>query len=295
MLFEQIAQNKRKTVGVMLVFVALVVALGVALGYVFFRNPIFGGIVAVVVAGFYMLIMLNSSIDVAMSLNNATEITDSSQAPQLWHVVEDMALVGKVPMPRVFIIDDESPNAFATGNNPEHSAVAVTRGLLERLDRYELEGIIAHEISHIRNYDIRLQTTALALAAAVSFLANFGSNWMLLAAPRDERDDRNNNNALVALLAVVLMIFAPLAAALAQMALSRNREYLADASAVELTRNPLGLISALEKITNSEPMTKADPSSASMYIANPFKADSWTHLFDTHPPTEDRIARLRKM
>ena len=225
----------------------------------------------------------------------AMEITEQ-QAPELWHIVEDMAMVGKVPMPRVFIIDDPSPNAFATGPDPEHAAVAATTGILQRLNREELEGVMAHEVSHIRNYDIRLQTYALALASVISFLANMGMNAMWWGGGR--RDDRDNGNAgqvIMLLLSVLAIILGPLAASMAQMALSRNREYLADASAVELTRNPQGLINALRKISMSEPMQNADPSSASMYIANPFKDGSWTHLFDTHPPIEKRIDRLEHM
>ena len=168
---------------------------------------------------------------------------------------------------------------------------------MERLNREEIEGVIAHEISHIRNYDIRLQTTALALSSAIVFLANLGSHAMWWG-PRRDDDDREGNGVLdlvMMVLSILAIVLGPLAASLAQMALSRNREYLADASAVELTRNPQGLISALEKITNSEPMHEADASSASLYIANPFKDQSWTHLFDTHPSTEKRIERLRKM
>ena len=155
---------------------------------------------------------------------------------------------------------------------------------------------MAHEVSHIRNYDIRLQTYALALASVISFLANMGMNAMWWGGGR--RDDRDNGNAgqvIMLLLSVLAIILGPLAASMAQMALSRNREYLADASAVELTRNPQGLINALRKISMSEPMQNADPSSASLYIANPFKDGSWTHLFDTHPPIEKRIDRLEHM
>ncbi len=210
-----------------------------------------------------------------------------------------MALVAKVPMPRVFIIDDESPNAFATGNDPEHAAVAVTTGIQARLTREEMEGVIGHEMSHVRNYDIRLQTIALALTAAISLLVNWGMNAFWWGGGRRSRDnDRDGNGAqvLLMILAIVVIILAPLAASLVQMALSRNREYLADAGSVELTRNPLGLISALEKIDDSQPMQAADPSSAALYISDPFKAKkSWTHLFDTHPPMADRITRLKNM
>ena len=295
MLYQQITKNKRKTVLVMAGFVFLAGLIGAALGYAFMGSAQTGIIIAVVVGIVYMFVILGQSTDVVMSMNNAQEITEQ-QAPELWHIVEDMAMVGKVPMPRVFIIDDPSPNAFATGPDPEHAAVAATTGILQRLNREELEGVMAHEVSHIRNYDIRLQTYALALASVISFLANMGMNAMWWGGGR--RDDRDNGNAgqvIMLLLSVLAIILGPLAASMAQMALSRNREYLADASAVELTRNPQGLINALRKISMSEPMQNADPSSASMYIANPFKDGSWTHLFDTHPPIEKRIDRLEHM
>lgn len=298
MLYQQIASNKRKTVFVVLGFLLLVGVIGAAIGYAFAGSATMGVIFAIVLGFVYMFVMLGQSTDVVMNMNNAQEITDPSQAPELWHIVEDMALVGKVPMPRIFIIDDPSPNAFATGSDPEHAAVAATTGLLARLNREEIEGVMAHEVSHIRNYDIKLQTTALALAAVVSMLANFGTHSLFFGGGR-RRDDREGGNGIFEIVMLVLALLAivlgPLAASMAQMALSRNREYLADASAVELTRNPLGLINALTKISSSEPMQAADASSASMYIADPFKGKTWAHLFDTHPPIEERIARLEKM
>lgn len=298
MLYQQIASNKRKTVVVVFGFLMLVALIGAAISYAFAGSATMGIVFAIVLGFVYMFVMLGQSTDVVMNMNNAREITDPSQAPELWHIVEDMALVGKVPMPRVFIIDDPSPNAFATGSDPQHSAVAATTGLLARLNREEIEGVMAHEVSHIRNYDIRLQTTALALAAVVSMLANFGMNSMFWGGAR-RRNDREEGNGILDIIMLVLALLAvilgPIAASMAQMALSRNREYLADASAVELTRNPLGLINALEKISTSAPMQAADPSSASMYIADPFKGKTWAHLFDTHPPIKERIKRLEKM
>ena len=299
MLFEQIARNKRHTVYVKAAFVVLLAVIGLAVGYVFFNSSLAGLIIAMIAAGFYMLLMISQSTDIVMNMNHARELHHADDDPELWHIVEDMALVAKVPMPRVFIIDDESPNAFATGNNPEHAAVAVTTGIQARLNREEMEGVIGHEMSHVRNYDIRLQTIALALTAAISLLVNWGMNAFWWGGGRRSRDndrDSNGAQALLMVLAVVVIILAPLAASLVQMALSRNREYLADAGSVELTRNPLGLINALEKIDDSQPMQQADPSSAALYISDPFKAKkSWTHLFETHPPMADRIARLKNM
>lgn len=296
MLYDQIAMNKRRTGYVMFGFGVLTLAIGAALGYLFWNSWMSGAVIAAVVAAVYMLIMISQSTNVVMSMNHAREITDVSQAPQLWHLIEDMALVAQVPMPRVFIIDDESPNAFATGNDPQHAAVAVTSGIMARLNREELEGVIGHEMSHVRNYDIRLQTIALALSAAIGLLVNFAGNWFWWGGSR-RRDDRDSGGNVVGLIiSVLLIILAPLAASIAQMALSRNREYLADASSVELTRNPQGLISALQKIDNSAPMKEADPNSAALYISDPFKhKQKFADLFATHPPIADRIARLEKM
>ncbi|ANY13208.1 zinc metalloprotease HtpX [Latilactobacillus curvatus] len=299
MLFEQIQQNKRKTVYVMIGFFALVLAIGAALGYLFMRNLMSGVVVAAILAAVYMAMMIGNSTNVVMQMNHATEVHDASEYPDLWHIVEDMAMVAQVPMPRVFIVDDPSPNAFATGNDPQHAAVAVTTGIMARLNREELEGVIAHEVSHIRNYDIRLQTIALALSAVISMLVNIGSNMLWWGGGRSRDNDREEgaSNIIGLVFSILLLILGPLAASIAQMALSRNREYLADASGVELTRNPQGLINALLKISDSEPMQAADPSSAALYISDPFKglSRSGAHLFDSHPPIEERVAKLRAM
>lgn len=297
MLYQQIARNKRRTVYVMIGFVLLVLLIGAAVGYVFFDSYVAGVLMAVVIGGIYMALMISQSTSVVMGMNHAHEITSADQAPELWHVVEDMALVANVPMPKVYIIDDPSPNAFATGNNPEHAAVAATTGILDKLNREELEGVMGHEMTHVRNYDIRLQTIALALAAVISMLVNIGmhSFWWGGGRRNNDREGGGYIQIILMVLSLVVVVLAPIAASLAQMALSRNREYLADAGAVELTRNPRGLISALEKISNAEPMKEADPSSAALYISNPIKKESMANLFSTHPPMEERIKRLEQM
>ncbi|CAH0417361.1 zinc metalloprotease HtpX [Periweissella fabaria] len=298
MLFEQIAQNKRRTVYLLVGFMFLVVLVGAAIGYMFFRSAMMGAILAIIAGGIYAWLMIEQSTEIVMSMNNAQEVTAKEQAPQLWNIVEDMALVAQVPMPRVFIIDDPSPNAFATGSDPKHAAVAATSGILERLTRDELEGVMAHEMAHVRNYDIRISTIAIALTAIISMLANFGSNFMFFGGVREDEDERDNNGGMQIfgiIFSILLIIFGPIAATIVQMAISRNREYLADATAVELTRNPQGLINALKKIAMSEPMESADPSSAALYIENPLKGKSAANLFSTHPATEDRIDRLEHM
>jgi heat shock protein HtpX len=296
MLFQQIARNKRKTVWIMTLFIIILALVGAGLGYIFGNRPLLGLIIALVFSVIYMLIVLPNPANMVMSLNHAQEVSEQDH-PELWHVVQDMAIVGKVPMPRVFIINDQSPNAFATGRDPNHSAVAVTQGLLDLMNREELEGVLGHEISHIRNYDIMVSTIAAVLVGVISFLSGIASRYIWWI--DDDDRDNNSNNGLGLIFKIVAILFVlilgPICASLAQMALSRNREYLADASSVELTRNPQGLISALTKITGSGPMKKADPSSAGMYIENPLKPKGISHLFDTHPPTAERIKRLEKM
>ena len=229
MLYQQIARNKRKTILVMFGFFVLLALIGAAIGYLFARTVIGGMIIAAIIAVIYMSVIIGQSTDVVMRMNNATEVRSASDAPELWHIVEDMALVARVPMPKVYIIHDPSPNAFATGNDPEHAAVAATTGLMEKMNREELEGVMAHEMTHVRNYDIRLQTIALALASAIAMLVNFAGNFWWIGG-RSSSDDRDNPSSIFAILgSILLIILAPLAATIAQMALSRNREYLADA------------------------------------------------------------------
>ena len=299
MLYQQIAKNKRKTVFVLAGFLILVALIGAAIGYLFAGTAVGGIIIAGVLAVIYVSVIVSQSTDVVMNMNNAREIHSAQEAPELWHVVEDMAMVAQVPMPRVFIIDDPSPNAFATGNDPQHSAVAATTGLLQIMNREELEGVMGHEMSHVRNYDIRLQTIALALSAAITALVNFAGNFWWFGGGRSSDDDDDSAIGIFAIIgSILLIILAPLAASIAQMALSRNREYLADAGAVELTRNPHGLISALQKLQNAQPMKKVAPSSSSLYISDPElnrRHKRFAHLFDTHPPLDERIARLEEM
>lgn len=295
MLYQQIARNKRKTVVVMAAFVIILTLVGAGFGYLFSNTPWTGIFIALIGSLIYLLLVMRDPANMVMNLNHAQEIHEQDN-PQLWHIVEDMTMVGRVPMPRVFIINDPSPNAFATGRDPDHSAVAVTQGLLDMMDREELEGVLGHEISHIRNYDIRLSTIAVVLVGVISFLSGMASRFIWFGGgSRDDDDD--NNNAFVMIFKIVAIVFVlilgPLSASLAQMALSRNREFLADASSVELTRNPQGLISALNKIEGSQPMKQADRSSSGMYIENPFKHSG--SLFDTHPPTSERIKRLEQM
>lgn len=295
MLYEQINGNKRKTIYVMIGFFFLVLSIGGAVGYFLLDNYGLGIILSIFISVVYVFVTVSNSVSVIMKMNHAKEITEHDYS-ELRHIVEDMSMVAKVPIPRVFIIEDESPNAFATGNSPEKSAIAVTTGIIKKLNREEMEGVIGHEVSHIRNYDIRISTISLALSSAIALLVNFGMRSFFWGGGRRREENEGQLGLVMMLASVVLIILGPLAATIAQMALSRNREYLADASSVEMTRNPQGLINALKKISDSKPMKKVDHSSAAIYISDPFNhKKNFAHLFDTHPPINDRINRLSKM
>ncbi|MDD6384486.1 MAG: zinc metalloprotease HtpX [Streptococcus hyointestinalis] len=297
MLYNQIAQNKRRTVVLLFFFFLLLGAIGAAVGYLWLGNVTGGVLIALVIGFIYAVSMIFQSTNIVMSMNNAREVTEQ-EAPDLYHIVEDMAMVAQIPMPRVFIIDDPSLNAFATGSSPQNAAVAATSGLLAIMNREELEGVIGHEISHIRNYDIRISTIAVALASAITLLSSLGSRMMWYGGGRRRNDDREEGgaNILILIFSILALILAPLAATLVQLAISRQREYLADASSVELTRNPQGMIRALEKLEQSQPMQQpVDSASAALFINDPKKKEGMKSLFYTHPPIADRIERLKHM
>ncbi|MDG7724727.1 zinc metalloprotease HtpX [Streptococcus pneumoniae] len=299
MLFDQIASNKRKTWILLLVFFPLLALVGYAVGYLFIRSGLGGLVIALIIGFIYALSMIFQSTEIVMSMNGAREV-DEQTAPDLYHVVEDMALVAQIPMPRVFIIDDPALNAFATGSNPQNAAVAATSGLLAIMNREELEAVMGHEVSHIRNYDIRISTIAVALASAITMLSSMAGRmmWWGGAGRRRSDDDRDGNGLEIIMLVVSLLaiVLAPLAATLVQLAISRQREFLADASSVELTRNPQGMINALDKLDNSKPMSRhVDDASSALYINDPKKGGGFQKLFYTHPPISERIERLKHM
>ena len=299
MLYEQIASNKRKTWVLLIIFFLLLAIVGYAVGYLF-MNSGFGGVTIAMILGFiYALTMIFQSTEIVMSMNGAREV-DRNEEPVLYHVVEDMAMVAQIPMPRVYVIDDPGLNAFATGSNPQNAAVAATSGLLDIMNREELEAVIGHEVSHIRNYDIRISTIAVALASAITLLSSMAGRMMWWGgASRSRRNsDRDSGGLEVIMLVISLLaiVLAPLAATLVQLAISRQREFLADASSVELTRNPQGMINALLKLENSQPMTHhVDDASSALYINDPQKPGFLKKLFYTHPPISERIERLKHM
>ena len=301
MLFDQIASNKRRTWILLLVFFLLLALVGYAAGYLFMRSGLGGIIIALIIGLVYALTMIFQSTEIVMSMNGAREV-DEQTAPDFYHVVEDMAMVAQIPMPRVFIIEDSSLNAFATGSNPQNAAVAATSGLLAIMNREELEAVMGHEVSHIRNYDIRISTIAVALASAITLLSSMAGRMMWWGGAdrrrNDNDNDRDGNGLEIIMLVISLLaiILAPLAATLVQLAISRQREFLADASSVELTRNPQGMINALRKLDNSEPMHHhVDDASSALYINDPKKGGGLQKLFYTHPPISERIERLNQM
>ncbi len=299
MLFDQIARNKRKTWLLLLVFFLLLGLVGYAVGYLWLGSG-YGGLILALVIGFiYAVTMIFQSTNLVMAMNGAQEV-DEQTAPDLYHVVEDMAMVAQIPMPRVFIVNDPSMNAFATGSSPQNAAVAATTGLLAVMNREELEGVMGHEVSHIRNYDIRISTIAVALASAITMLAGMARNMMFWGGGRrrsdDDRDGGSGLEIILLIVSLISIILAPLAATLVQLAISRQREFLADASSVELTRNPQGMINALLKLDNSAPMQHhVDDASAALYINDPKKESSLQKLFYTHPPISERVERLKHM
>lgn len=299
MLFDQIARNKRRTWLLLLVFFLLLGLVGYAVGYLWLGSG-YGGLILALVIGFiYAVTMIFQSTNLVMAMNGAQEV-DEQTAPDLYHVVEDMAMVAQIPMPRVFIVNDPSMNAFATGSSPQNAAVAATTGLLAVMNREELEGVMGHEVSHIRNYDIRISTIAVALASAITMLAGMARNMMFWGGGRrrsdDDRDGGSGLEIILLIVSLISIILAPLAATLVQLAISRQREFLADASSVELTRNPQGMINALLKLDNSAPMQHhVDDASAALYINDPIKESGLQKLFYTHPPISERVERLKHM
>lgn len=301
-MYEQISKNKRLSYVLIVVMTAFLIVFGFVVGAAAFggsvSGAIFGLIIAVIIAVVMSLTSYYKGDKIALATSRARAVTRDEQ-PQLLNVVEEMAIASGNPVPAVYIIDDSAPNAFATGRKPEMSSIAVTQGLLDKMNRDELQGVIAHEMSHVRNYDILFATLVGVMVGAIALMADFFLRFTFFGGGR--RSSNDNNGALGAIMlvvALVLAILAPIAARMVQLAISRKREYLADASAVELTRNPEGLANALEKISGDEEVLEvANRATAHLYIAQPIKKfeKKSRGLFDTHPPIQERIAVLRAM
>ncbi len=300
--YEQIAANRRNSFLMAAFVVALLALLGFTIGFAVFGSPE-GGIGTTLFAvllgagsGAFTYFAGNSLV---LTVSGAREV-DQTQAPQLLNVVREIAIAANVPMPRVHVIDDTAPNAFATGRDPKHASIAVTTGLLEKLDREELQGVIGHELSHVRNLDIRFSLVVAVMVGAIAILADFFLRFTFWGGGRSRDRDGGGGGAqaIVFVAAIVLAILAPLISRFIQLAVSRQREYLADASAIELTRNPYGLERALAKISgDGEVLEVANRGTQHLYFTNPIKKfeERSSNLMSTHPAIIDRINRLRQL
>jgi heat shock protein HtpX len=300
--YDQIAANRRNSFLLAGLVVGLLALLGFAIGYAL-SGSVAGSVVTTAGAvGLGALAGVGTYVagdSLVLAVSGAQEV-DETQAPQLMNVVREMAIAANVPMPRVYLIDDTAPNAFATGRDPAHASVAITTGLLEKLDREELQGVMGHELSHVRNFDIRFSLVVGVMVGAIAMLADFFLRFTFWGGgrSRDRNGGGNSAQAIIFVLAIVLAILAPLISRFIQLAVSRQREYLADSSSVEITRNPYGLERALAKIAaDQEVLEVANRGTQHMYFTNPIKKfeDRSSSLMSTHPRIVDRINRIRTL
>ncbi|KPK46751.1 MAG: hypothetical protein AMJ77_05255 [Dehalococcoidia bacterium SM23_28_2] len=299
LIYDRIDSNRRSTFLLLLVFVALLagasIAIGIVLGLPYPLAPLLIIPFLIIAAMMYY-----SSSRVALAISQARQVTKDKE-PELYRTVENLCIGAGLPMPKVYVIEDGSPNAFATGRDPDHAAIAVTRGLLQKLDKLELEGVIAHELSHIGNYDIRMMTIVVVLVGLAALMADFALRLTLFGAGRRSSNRGRGGGAGVAIIyavALLAIIVTPIVAQLIRFAISRQREFLADSSAALLTRYPEGLARALEKISaDPDPLEVANKATAHLYINNPLREHRsfLNNLFSTHPPIEERIQILRAM
>ncbi len=285
-MYKAIAQNKRRTVIIIIGFIILVGVIAALFAW-FYRDPMIA-VWVIIVAIIYAVFQYFASSSIAMTMTGAREITKKDN-PRLYNTVENLSITTGLPMPKVYIIDDPAPNAFATGRDPKHASVAATTGLIDIMDNKELTAVMAHEMSHVKNYDIRVSMIVFGLVCVIGLISDIAFRMMFYGNRR-----RNNEGSPVGyVLIIVAAILSPLVAAIAQMAVSRQREFLADASAVNITRYPEGMIAALKKLqSHSQPMKCQNIAAEAMWINNPLKKGFFSNLLSSHPPIEKRIERL---
>lgn len=295
-LYKQIDSNKRKSILLIAIFIIVVLFLG----WLFRQVTDFGNaglVIAVIISTSMALFSYYKGDKVALKTSGAMEI-GKQESPYLYNMVENLCIAAGLPTPKVYIINDPSINAFATGRDPEHASVAVTTGAIEKLDKVELEGVLAHELSHVKNYDIRVMMLVIVLVGIIALISDFTMRGMWFGGGKKRNSDSDSGQLLM-IVGIILIVLSPIIAQLIKFAVSRKREFLADASGALLTRYPEGLASALEKIeqTNIAPMQRANNATAHLYIANPFgKTKKFlSKAFSTHPPIEERIKALRSM
>ena len=286
-MYRAIAANKRNTVFIMLAFLVLIGGLGLAADY-FYGGGFTIFIGTLIGAAAYTLFQYFAAGRQALSMAGARQIQKADN-PRLYRIVENLAITEGMPMPAVYLVDDPAPNAFATGRDPQHASVAATTGLLELMTDRELQGVMAHELGHVKNYDIRVSTIVFGLTVAVGLIADILARMAFFGGSRNN----NGGNPIVLVFGLVAMLVAPLVAALIQAAVSRQREYLADATGVMTTRDPEGLASALQKLGDyARPMRKQNSTMAHLWISDPMKPGVMDRMFQTHPPIAERVKRL---
>jgi len=298
--YQHIGRNKAESWALIFIFLVIIIALGFVFSQVY-NNP---GILAfaVIFSVGSALISYYYSDSITLALSRAQQV-DRQANPELYNIVENLSITAGLPTPKIYIIEDTAPNAFATGRDPKHAVICFTTGILQKLDRAELEGVAAHELSHIGNYDIRLSTLVVVLVGIVALLADWFLRASFFGARRRSNDRNGNAGSILLLVGIALAILSPIIATFIKLAVSRKREYLADASGALLTRYPEGLARALEKISrDTEPLEAANKATAHLYIVNPLKEHQgktsvgwFAGLFNTHPPIEERVKRLREM
>ena len=289
-IYEQISENKIRSAGIISLFVAFFITVGYLLSVSFDLDFSFLAI-ALVFSLFSSLAGYFYGDQIVLKINQARPVT-REEFFNFYTIVENLSIANQTPVPKIYVIDTEAPNAFASGRDPQHAVVCATTGLLGKLNRTELEAVVAHELSHIKNYDIRLMTLVSVLVGSLSILINTATRTSFLR----RNNDNNRSSGVLTLIGFILIIFSPIIAQIIQFAISRRREYFADASAIKLTRQPQGLIDALTKISSdSSKLETASTATASLYITNPFKGNKLASMFSTHPPIEDRIKALQEM
>jgi len=287
-MYKSIASNKRNTILIMAVFIAIIGAIGWVVSY--FYNDINIAYYVLVFAGIYAFIQYFIADKLSVAMTGAQQI-EKRDNPRFYRIIENLSITTGIQMPKVYIIDDAAPNAFATGRDPRHAIVAATTGLINIMDDSELEAVMAHEMGHVQNYDIRVGMIAFGLVSAIGLLTDIVLRMFIFG---DRRDSNDNNSPIVMIIGLVIIILAPISAAIVQMAVSRQREYLADATSAMTTRNPESLATALEKLRQQgRPMKRQNTASAHLFFSDPLKPNFMSKLFSTHPPIEERIKRLR--
>ena len=284
-MYSSISENKRNTVIIFMVFIAIISGIGLYFSYIYKNDYIF--LILLVFSILYALVQYNISKSIVY-MNGAKPVSREI-APGFYAAVETISITAGLPMPKLYIIDDESPNAFAAGTNPEKSIICATTGLLNIMNKGELEAVVAHEMSHIKNYDIRVSMAAVALTSVIELISELVLRFFIWS-----DDDNDNRNPLIVVLGLLFVMISPLLALVTRLAISRQREFLADATAVSLTRYPEGMISALQKLKNNgKPLRKQNSTTANLFIVNPMKRSFFQNLFSTHPSIDDRISRLK--